>query len=201
MFIIDCFLIKCFLYFINATIEDEMKFANCFCLGLLFCDVFAQGGNTSWDDSGPEIYSDISKKAQQNAIKYDGLKILGGLTYSMASFDATIRTGLTRSKQNIDNFMLSVGLDYSKKFKKSFIIGGMFLLDFWKSQRKEGDMQIFNYDYYDRTLSSWGPEYSTYSGELKTPCMTPELAIKGGYIFRNMGTIAFFKAGSAAYAS
>lgn len=195
MFVIDCFLIKCFLYFISVTIEDEMKFANCFCLGLLVCDVFAQGGNTFGDDSGPEIYADISKKAQQNAIKYDGLKILGGLTYSMASFDATIRTGSSRTKQNVNNFMLTLGLDYSKKFKKSFIVGGMFLLDFWKAQKKSGDMQIFNYDYYDRNLVSWASLYNTLSGELKTPCMTPELAIKGGYIFRNMGTIAFLKLG------
>jgi hypothetical protein len=41
-----------------------MKFASCFCLGLLAFGVFAQGGDTSWEDSGPEIYSDISKKAQ-----------------------------------------------------------------------------------------------------------------------------------------
>ena len=173
-----------------------MKFASCFCLGLLAFGAFAQGGDTSWEDSGPEIYSDISKKAQQNAVKYDGLKILGGLTYSMASFNATIRTGSNRTKQDVNNFMFSVGLDYSKKFKKNFIVGGTFLLDFWKAQKKSGDMQIFNYDYYDRILSTWGPEYSTYSGELKTPCMTPEISIKGGYIFRNMGTIAFLKLGA-----
>ena len=172
-----------------------MKLINCFCLGLLAFEAFAQGGSSSWEDSGPEIYSDISKKAQQNAVKYDGLKILGGLTYSMASFNATIRTGSSRTKQDVNNFMLTIGLDYSKKFKKNFIVGGVFLLDCWRPQKKSGDMQIFNYDYYDRILSSWGTSYNTYSGELKTPCMTPEVAIKGGYIFKNMGTIAFLKLG------
>lgn len=172
-----------------------MRLISCFCLGLFAFEVFAQGGSASWDDSGPEIYSDISKKAQQNAVRHDGFKVVGGITYSMASFNATIRSGSSRTKQDINNLMLTFGLDYSKKFKKNFIIGGVFLLDLWKTQKKSGDMQIFNYDYYDRTLASWGTSYSTYSGELKTPCITPELALKGGYIFKNMGTIAFLKLG------
>lgn len=172
-----------------------MKVISCFCLGLVFFGVSAAAGSSSWEDSGPEIYSDISQKAQQNAVKYDGWKILGGLSYSMSSFNATIRTGSSRTKQSMDNFMLSVGIDYSKKFKKRFIIGGTFLLDFWKSQKNSGDMQIFNYDYYDRNVESWGSSYNNFSGELKVPCMIPEISLKGGYIFRNMGTIAFLKLG------
>ncbi len=173
-----------------------MKFVGCFCLNLLVFAVFAEESGDSWESSSPEIYSDISRKAQQNAVKYDGWKVVGGLTYSMSSFSSTIRTGSNNTKQNMDNFMLTVGIDYSKKLKKRFIIGGEFLLDFWKSQKKSGDMQIFSYDYYDRILQSWGTSYNTFSGDLKIPCMMPELSLKGGYIFRNMGTVVFLKLGA-----
>lgn len=174
-----------------------MKFINCFCLGLLFFDVVSANSSTSWeDDSGPEVYIDVSKRAQQNAVKYDGLKLLGGLTYSMSSLNATIKTGANRTKKDMNNFMFTLGIDYSKKFRKNFIVGGTFLLDFWKAQKETGDMQVFNYDYYDRLLnSSYYSSFNTLSGELKMPCMTPEISIKGGYIFRNMGTIAFLKLG------
>jgi len=192
---IDCFLLKYFLYFIDGTMEREMKFVGCSCICLLVFSVLAEGNNGSGNGAGPEVYIDVSKRARQNAVKLDGLKLLGGLTYDMSTFNATIRTGSHSTKQSINNLNLTIGLDYSKKFKKNFIVGGTLLMDFWKAQKKRGDMQIFNYDYYDRTINSWGSLGSNFSGELKKPCMTPEISIKGGYIFRNMGTIAFLKLG------
>ena len=174
-----------------------MRFVSCFCLGMLAFEVLAEDGNASWGSgSSPEVYIDVSKKAQQNALKHDGMRIMGGLTYSMSSFNATIRTGSRRTKQSMNNFMLTLGIDYSKKFKKNFILGITLLLDFWKAQKKTGDMQIFNYDYYDRSQSTWANLFNTLSGELKIPCIIPEISLKGGYIFHNLGTVAFLKLGA-----
>lgn len=173
-----------------------MKFASCFCLGLMFFDAFAMGDGVSKGGLSPEVYSDISRRAQQNAMKFDGWKLVGGLTYGMSSFYASIRTGSKQTKQNINDFMLTGGVDYSRKIKKNFIIGGAFLLDFWKSQKKTGDMQIFNYDYYARLLDTYySSSLNTLSGELKMPSFLPELSVRGGYIFQNMGTIAYLKLG------
>lgn len=166
-----------------------MKFFGSICLGLLASSVFAESNNSS-----PDVYIDVSKKAQLNAIKYDGWKFIGGLNYSMSNFKATITGGFKNTEQNVNNFMLTTGIEWSKKFQRRFIIGVSLLADIWKAQKKTGDWQIFNYDFYDRLCNSY--IYSgSLDGELKSSCIIPELSVKGGYIFRNMGTIAFLKLG------
>lgn len=166
-----------------------MKFFYSACLSLFVFSIVAENNSSS-----PDVYIDISKKAQLNSIKYDGWKFVNGLSYSMSNFKATITGGSSNTEQNINNFMLTTGIEWSKKFQRRFIIGVSLLADIWKTQKKTGDWQVFNYDFYDTLWSSY-IHLGSLDGELKNSIIVPELSVKGGYIFRNMGTVAFLKLG------
>jgi len=169
-----------------------MKIFNCICLGILSLEVFA-----AVDDSSPEVYIDVSKRAQQNAVKYDGWKIVGGLTYSMPSFQATIKGSSLKTEQTMNNFMLTAGIEWSKKIKKKFIIGASVLADIWKTQEKTGEWQEFNYAFYDSpNAQSYIKGNESLDGRLKMSSIVPEISVRGGYIFRNFETIAFVKVGA-----
>ncbi len=172
-----------------------MRFLAGVCLGLIAFNAMAQNEDDTNDGFHAKVYSDVSKKAQQNAIKYDGWKILGGLTYSMSMFSAGAKGSVVYTENNINNFMLTFGLDYSKRFRKRFLLGAVGLLDIWKAQRKGGDWQDFNYEYYSRVGPNYW-NYGTLDGGLKTQSIIPEFAVKGGYIFRRMGTVVYLKAGA-----
>ncbi len=168
----------------------EMRFFGSFCVGLLFFNTVA-----AIDDSRPEIYIDISRRAQLNAIKFDGWKIVAGLSYSMASFEASIKQDPGTTEKTLNNFMLTAGVDYSKKFKNKYLLGVSVLADFWKAQKKTGDWQAINLTFHNALFNKYKDTYETFGGEIKIPCIIPEAAIKGGYIFRNLGSVAFIKLG------
>lgn len=166
-----------------------MKFLSSFCLGLLFFNTVA-----AVDDSRPEVYIDISRRAQLNAIRFDGWKLIGGIAYSMASFEACTKTTPATTERSLNNFMLTAGVDYSKKFKNKYLLGVSVLADFWKAQKKNGDWKAINQSY-DTDLKDVY-NYKNMAGEIKIPFVIPEIAVKGGYIFRNLGTVAFIKLGA-----
>lgn len=169
-----------------------MKIFNCICLGILVFEAFA-----AIDDSSPEIYVDVSKRAQQNAVKYDGWKIVGGLTYSMPDFCATIKGSSVKTEQTLNNFMVTAGVEWSRKIKKKFIIGAWALADIWKTQEKTGDWQTFNYAFYDSpNAQSYIIGNNSLDGRLKMSSIIPEISVRGGYIFRNLETVAFIKLGA-----
>jgi len=169
-----------------------MKFVSSFCLGLL---VF--NAASAIDDSKPEVYIDISKRAQLNAIRFDGWKLIAGLAYSMASFEACTKTTPGTTERSLNNFMLTTGFDYSKKFKNKYLFGVSVLADFWKAQKKAGDWQAINKSFHDDLFAHYSEKYPGIApeGTIKIPSIVPEVAIKGGYIFRNLGTVAFIKLG------
>lgn len=169
--------------------EKEMKLLNCICLGALFFNACADD-----DGSGPSVYADISKRAQQNAVRYDGWKVVGGLCYSNSSFQATIKSGTTNTDRRIINFMLTAGIDWSKKFARRFIFGATFVTDIGKAQATTGEWQEFNYDLNERLYDDYSPNGSL-DCTLKTPCITPEFSVKGGYIFPNIKSVVFLKLG------
>ena len=84
------------------------------------------------EEGEPTVYVDVSKKAQEEATKYDGPKLLAGLSYSWVSFQASVTNGLKSTKKEVNNFMLTVGVDYSKKLKKKFLAGMCVIADVWK---------------------------------------------------------------------
>ncbi len=169
-----------------------MKFLSSFCLGLLFFSTAA-----AIDNSGPEIYLDISKRARLNATRFDGGRLIVGLSYSMASFEACTKTTPGITERSLNNFMLTAGVDYSKKFKNKYLLGVSVLADFWKAQKKTGDWQAINKSFHDDLFAYYNEKYENFvpEGELKIPSIIPEIAVKVGYIFRNLGTVAFLKLG------
>lgn len=168
-----------------------MKFLSSFCLGLLLFNTVA-----AVDDSRPEVYIDISRRAQLNAVRFDGWKLVAGLAYSMASFEACTKTTPATTERSLNNFMLTAGVDYSKKFKNKYLLGVSVLADFWKAQKKTGDWKAINQSYDTEMEGKHSYSDKNMAGEIKIPFIIPEIAVKGGYIFRNLGTVAFIKLGA-----
>jgi len=169
-----------------------MKIFNYICLGILSLETVA-----AVDGSSPDVYMDISKRAQQNAIRYDGWKIVGGLTYSMPSFQATIKGSSLKTEQTLNNFMVTMGVEWSKKIKKKFLIGASVSADIWRTQEKKGEWQEFNYAFYESpNAQSYITKNDSLDGRLKMSSIIPELSVRGGYIFRNFETVAFLKVGA-----
>ena len=134
-----------------------MKFVSSFCLGLLFFSTVA-----AIDDSRPEVYIDISRRAQLNAIRFDGWKIIGGVAYSMASFEACTKTTPATTERSLNNFMLIAGVDYSKKFKNKYLLGVSVLADFWKAQKKTGDWQAINQSFHNDLFEYYNTTYQNF---------------------------------------
>lgn len=146
------------------------------------------------EEGEPTVYVDVSKKAQEEATKYDGPKLLAGLSYSWVSFQASVTNGLKSTKKEVNNFMLTVGVDYSKKLKKKFLAGMCVIADVWKGQKKTGSWSDMNNDY--NTFR--GPTFNAFGerhAELTTANIIPEVSLRGGYLFKQLKSAAFVKAG------
>lgn len=173
-----------------------MRFFNCICLAFItFCTEVMADGEVN-NDYQPKTYADISQKAQENAMKYDGFKTFAGLCYSATSFKASVEGGSSNTQKDFNVFMFTFGLSGSKIFKQNFLAGVSLATDICSSKKKESGWDGLNADY----NAIRGPVHSArgkLNGELKIPSINFELALQLAYIFKKLTSYAFLKLGAS----
>lgn len=144
------------------------------------------------DDIQPEVYVDISEKAQQDAVKYDGWRVIAGGSYLWSFFEASC--GTNNTKRSLNSFVLTLGVEKAKKFMGKFIGALNAMVSIRKSQKEDGDWSQFNADY----LALRG---AAYSGNKWATCKTnsaiPEINFRAGYILKRYKIVGYIILGVA----
>ncbi len=164
-----------------------MKLIYATCLGMIVLNVVSEDNNYQ-----PKVYADITKQAQEQAVKYDGIKLLFGLGYSFADFNASLTDRNNNTKNSMNHFMLTIGCDYSKALKHNIILGASLLMDIWKKQKKSNYWSGLNADYDSVRGHLYG---GNKDGDVQNSSLIPEISLKAGYIFKSLKSYAGIKLG------
>jgi hypothetical protein len=181
-----------------------MKIISCFCIFFGAFSVFsAENSEQSKQEpsavkpSGenkeikPKIYADISKSAQDEAVSFDGIRGIFGLGMVSSGFGASVKgsSNFTDIKSNLMKMYL--GLEYSKSFKKGFLLAVNIGTDLGKREEKKGGWDELNKEY---ALHKEAPS-ENHSGKFEKSLICPEVALKCGYLLPSMESILFLKVG------
>ncbi len=165
-----------------------MKIFGCLCLCSIAFSVFSTN-----DEYQPKVYADITKQAEENAVKYDGIKLIGGLGYTLSDYKASIIGRNETTKNSLNHFIFTLGCDYSKALKHNILIGASLLVDMWSRQKKSGNWASLNGAYDNQRGGAHAA--GNREAELQNAFLTPEMCIKAGYIFKSLKSSVSLKIG------
>jgi hypothetical protein len=138
----------------------------------------------------PKIYVDISKSAQQEAVSFDGIRGIFGLGFASPGFGASIENSqnFTDIKSNLMNMYM--GIEYSKSFKKGFLLAVNVATDLGKKDEKNSGWADLNKEYDARRGAVHA---GSHGGKFERGIICPEVALKCGYLLSSMESILFMK--------
>ncbi|MDR0678429.1 MAG: hypothetical protein LBF44_02740 [Holosporaceae bacterium] len=177
-----------------------MRTSRCFCLALcVFASVVFQetkvfGAESSQENSPkePNVYVDISQSARENAVSFDGIRGLLGLFFTMQNFEASIGNSKNFTGNNMNQFGLYFGMEYSKSFRKGFLIAVNMETDISKKKKKEGSWKDLNDEY---NIQRGQVYLGEKTGKLESDAICPGVALKCGYILPKYESVIFLKLG------
>ncbi|MDR0968741.1 MAG: hypothetical protein LBL99_03895 [Holosporaceae bacterium] len=165
------------------------------CLGLILCvaSVFAEEkAEEPKDSASPKVYVDISEAAQEDAVSFDGIRGLLGLSLTLQNFEASVDDAKNFTKNNMNLFGLCIGAEYAKTFRKGFLIAVDVYMDAVAKSSKDGSWGDLNLEYENRRGAAWSGEKTA---TLKRSAISPMLALKCGYLMPAYKSMAFVKLG------
>jgi hypothetical protein len=134
----------------------------------------------------PEIYADPSDSAVQNAVSFDGAKILCGLGMSMQKYAASVKGCENFTSNSTNAFNVIVGMEYAKSFKKGLLMSGGARIKITKKQKKELDWNSMNAGYNELKKVT-----GVRSGYMENSAMIPVALVKCGYALKEYKSVAF----------
>lgn len=147
----------------------------------------------SFEVGAPEVYADISEEAQKDSIKFDGARVLAGVSY----YKSKINTGLVGIRESADHNLKFLGLtaggEYVKTFKKKFVLLGGINVILEEKGKDDGSWETINPAYNMLMGNAPGTRYA----KIETPAFVPSVYVKAGYQLKNKLTMIFLKAGAA----
>ncbi|MDR2781798.1 MAG: hypothetical protein LBB21_05110 [Holosporaceae bacterium] len=180
-----------------------MKSICCFCLALCAFYAFSEEVSDKYSEKPkvvkpsedstkvePKIYVDISKSAQEEAVSFDGVRGLLGICFSSSEFSSSV--GDSTNFTSISSSLLDIylGLEYSRSFKKGFLLAIDVGTDISKKGKNEGNWATFNKEYEaQRGAFNLGNRTAKFEKSL----MCPGVALKCGYLIRSLESMLFLK--------
>jgi hypothetical protein len=136
----------------------------------------------------PTIYADVSQTAVDDAVSFDGLHCMAGLSLILHEYGASVSGGNNYTPNDISTIAPTIGVGYTKTFNGNFLLGIDVLTSFSKKEKKCENWNTLNSDF-DRLF----PAANRKNGILTTDIFEPSLGLKFGYIFKEYKFAAFGK--------
>ncbi|MDR2107395.1 MAG: hypothetical protein LBO73_02665 [Holosporaceae bacterium] len=152
------------------------------------------------NDGSPKVYLDLSKSAKKNAVSFDGIRGLFGLIYVTTNFGASLY-GFENFKEHTHKTIgLHLGLEYSKSFRKNFVLSGIISADLTSKFTREASWSELNKEYERAVRERY--EEMQYAGLQKTGILRkgmfcPSAAVKCGYPIKAYESMIFLKLGAS----
>lgn len=140
----------------------------------------------------PEIYADISPEAQEDSVKFDGLRLLAGLLYSQNKVTVGLVNNTTTAGHSMGTFGGIIGGEYAKNIKKNFWFAVNLSADITKKGKKNGSWAELN------------PAYNNVKGNnssekrearIEMSSFVPSISVKLGYQLKSWSSLFFLEAG------
>lgn len=156
---------------------------------VLFCMCVA---NCEATPSEPEIYADISQEAQEDSVKFDGMRLLAGLLYSQNKLTFGLENKPVTASHSVGLVGATIGGEYAKSFKKNFWFAVNLSADITKKGKKSGSWKEINpaYDTVKGTATSEKRE-----AQFETSSFVPSVSVKVGYQLKSWTSLVFLEAG------
>jgi hypothetical protein len=135
----------------------------------------------------PEVYADPSDTAIQNAVSFDGAKIICGVGMSMQKYGASVKGHENFTSNSVNAFNAIIGMEYAKPFKKGLLVSGGAFMAIGKKQKKELDWNSMNANYNELKSASVGVR----SGYMENSALIPLALLKCGYALKKYKSVAF----------
>lgn len=142
--------------------------------------------------SEPEIYADISEEAQEDSIKFDGLRLLAGLLYSQCKLTVGITDKPETASHTMGFIGGTIGGEYAKSFKKNFLFALNLSVNITKKGKKSGSWEEIN-PAYDKSKGPAGT--NKREAQFEIPSFVPSVSLKVGYQFKSWASLLFLEAG------
>jgi hypothetical protein len=150
---------------------------------------------SSWaEDSGtgPKVYVDISKSAQEDAISFDGVRGILGLNLLSSGFDASIGNSENFTENRMNLLGLCLGMEYARAFRKGFLLAVDVTVDISKKSKKEGNWEILNKEY---EAQRGRFHLGNRTGKFEKDLLSFQVALRGGYLIPSYKSMIFMKLG------
>lgn len=158
------------------------------------CAVLVNTVNAEDSPIESKVYVDISKEAIDNAVKFDGARVLGGLYFAPTHVDTGSTSSKSYTNHKMNQYGVTLGFEYSKELKKHDLIAGIVgSIDITKKKTISGSWEEVNKEYYQATLASYPAGNKTAS--LSVESVIPIIALKGGYKLKKYQSVVFAKVG------
>ncbi|MDR2766218.1 MAG: hypothetical protein LBB63_02015 [Holosporaceae bacterium] len=170
-----------------------MKFRSSLVALLAICscgEVFSVPG--ARPDIAPKVYSDISQTAQDDAVSFDGIRMIVGLCLAFNSFDASTGNVGAATGVSITSPSLSMVMEYSKAFRKGFLLGITMGARVSKKSSKDGSWADLNKQYENARGAAHA---GNHTGTLEKDSFNPEVALKAGYQLSGYSSMLYAKVG------
>lgn len=157
---------------------------------IIVLSVFSMVSMSQAKEIEPNVYNTISEEAQEESIKFDGMRILGGLSYSQHKINA----GSKSHKMNVIGG--TVGGEYGKTFKKNWLVAVDVMLNLSQKKKQEGSWKDVDPSYEDARGALWA---GNRTATLETSPFSADIAVKGGYQLKSYSSLIFAKLGIAIF--
>lgn len=156
----------------------------------LFCIGVANCGAMSGE---PEIYADISQEAQEDSVKFEGMRLLAGLLYAQNKLTFGLAGSETTAGHSMGLIGATIGGEYAKSFKKNFWFAVNLSADITKKCKKIGSWKEINPAYEENKGS--GGVGEKRDAQFETASFVPSVSVKVGYQLKPWTSLVFLEAG------
>jgi hypothetical protein len=187
-----------------------MKIMSCLCCALCIFNAFSaeNSGDTddeAADDAGkpkvvkpsgennsiePTVYVDISKSAERDAVSFDGVRAMFGIGIGCLHAGSSVEGDAACTNINMTLLELHLGIEYSKSFKKNFLLSVGIGTDIGKKKKKSGSWADLNEAY---EAQRGGVYPAARTGVFEKGSLTPLVALKCGYVIPSLESVFFLK--------
>ncbi|MDR1235404.1 MAG: hypothetical protein LBJ96_00195 [Holosporaceae bacterium] len=178
-----------------------MRVIGCFCFALCVFNAFSEDSAEVGEKPKvvepasenkkiePKVYVDISKSARENAVSFDGVRGIFGVSFSGSNFQSSV--GESSNYTNISSNLMEVylGVEYSKSFKKGFLLAVDIGTDISKNKKSDGGWGEINREY----EAQRGRFYPDRTGKFEKNAMCPAVSLKCGYLLNSLESVLFLK--------
>jgi hypothetical protein len=142
------------------------------------------------------VVVDISPKAVENSVSFEGVRLFGGIVLdSSAQSNSIVGSEIAATKNSFTSVGLNFGVEYAKSLKKikaleDFLCSIGVMVDLFSRKKHEGGCETLNKGYDNAIRSTY---QQSRTGVIKTGMFSPSLILKAAYRISQIDSVVFLK--------